>query len=202
RFADVTTPGDCPQNSSVTRTWTATDHCGNNSTKSQAISVVDTTAPVISTVPGPSTIQCPAPPQFATPTATDACDPNPTLTFADMTTPGNCPQNHSVRRTWTATDHCGNSSTKSQTITVRDTTPPVISGCPGSTNTCGQPTIVLPTANDTCQGSIPVNCTRSDNKPLSDPYPIGTTTVTCTASDACGNAATPCTFTVTISDSV
>src|SRR5204863_9081255 len=80
RFADVTTPGNCPQNSSVTRTWTATDHCGNSSTKSQTISVVDTTAPVISTVPGPSTIECPATPQFEVRTATAECDPMPTLT--------------------------------------------------------------------------------------------------------------------------
>src|SRR5262249_6582675 len=141
---------------------------------------------------------------FATPTATDACDPNPTLTFSDRTTPGNCPQNYSVTRTWTATDHCGNSSTKSQTITVRDTTPPTITGCPSNITNCSQPTIVAPTANDTCQGAVPVNCTRSDGaqKSLSDPYPAGTTTVTCTASDACGNAATPCVFTVTISDVV
>src|SRR5207244_3330178 len=134
-FADVTTPGppSCPQASDVTRTWTATDHCGNSSTASQVIHVVDTTAPVISTLPGPSTIQCPASPSFATPTATDACDPSPTLTFADVTTPGppTCPQASDITRTWTATDHCGNSSTASQVIHVVDTTAPVISTLPG-----------------------------------------------------------------------
>src|SRR5204863_3611660 len=59
---------------------------GNSSMASQVIHVVDTTAPVISTLPEPSTIQCPATPSFATPTATDACDASPTLTFADVTT--------------------------------------------------------------------------------------------------------------------
>src|SRR2546429_5322159 len=74
-----------------------------------------------------STIECPATPEFTTPTATDECDPNPTLTFADVTTPGKWPQNLSVTRTWTSTDHCGIISTKSQTISVVDTTAPVIS---------------------------------------------------------------------------
>src|SRR6266498_3069410 len=91
-FADVTTAGPPPQNHDVTRTWTAIDHCGNSSTASQVIHVVDTTAPVFSTLPGPTTIQCPASPVFTTPTATDACDASPTLTFADVTTPGSCPQ--------------------------------------------------------------------------------------------------------------
>src|SRR5205809_3488759 len=101
----------CPQNHDVTRTWTAADHCGNSSTASQVIHVVDTVAPVISALPAPTTIECTATPSFATPTATDACDPRPTLTFADVTTAGSCPQNHDVTRTWTAADHCGNSST-------------------------------------------------------------------------------------------
>src|SRR5207244_3286797 len=132
-FADVTTAGSCPQAKDVTRTWTATDHCGNTCTASQTIHVVDTTAPSISALPGPTTIQCPATPSFATPTATDACDPSPTLTFADVTTPGTCPQAKDVTRTWTATDHCGNSSTSSQTIHVVDTTAPSISALPGPT---------------------------------------------------------------------
>src|SRR2546426_6803860 len=84
--------------------WTATDHCNNSSTASQVIHVVDTTAPVISALPAPTTIECTATPSFATPTATDACDASPTLTFADVTTAGSCPQNHDVTRTWTAAE--------------------------------------------------------------------------------------------------
>ena len=40
---------------------------------------------------------------------------------------GNCPHNYTLVRTWTATDRCGNNSSESQTITVQDTTPPVVS---------------------------------------------------------------------------
>src|SRR5207253_3971142 len=122
-----------------TRTWTATDHCGNSSTASQVIHVVDTTAPVISTLPGPPTIQCPASPSFATPTATDACDPSPSLTFADVTTPGppSCPQAKDVTRKIGTASRSENSSTASQVSHVVDTTAPVISTLPGPTTIQG-----------------------------------------------------------------
>src|SRR5207247_9163643 len=96
-----------PQGYSVKRTWTAKDCAGNTSTTSQTINVEDTTAPVISAVPAPTTIQCPATPVFATPTATDACDPSPALTFADVTTARTCPHGYSVTPTWTAKDGTG-----------------------------------------------------------------------------------------------
>src|SRR5439155_19750581 len=151
-FADVTTPGACPQGYSVKRTWTAKDCTGNTSTSSQTINVEDTTAPVISTLPGPTTIQCPATPSFATPTATDACDASPTLTFVDVTTAGTCPQGYSVTRTWTAKDCTGNTSTSSQTINVIDTTAPVIAALPAtSTISCpAAPVFATATAADAC----------------------------------------------------
>ena len=124
--ADVTTPGACAGSYSVTRTWTATDACGNSSTASQTINVQDITAPVIAALPAPSTINCPATPVFAVATAVDACGSAFTLTSADVTTPGACAGSYSVTRTWTATDACGNSSTASQTINVQDITAPVI----------------------------------------------------------------------------
>ena len=47
-FADAVTPGTlCPQQSTITRTWTAIDGCGNLSSCVQNIQVVDTTPPVI-----------------------------------------------------------------------------------------------------------------------------------------------------------
>src|SRR5437867_7625283 len=129
--ADVTTPGACPQAKSITRTWTARDACGNTSTASQTITVTDTTKPVISGVGGQQTIECDQTPVFSQPTVSDNCDPNPSLSFADVTTPGACPQARSITRTWTARDACGNTSTASQTITVTDTTTPVITGPSG-----------------------------------------------------------------------
>src|SRR5678815_462468 len=111
---DRTTPS-CGASYSVTRTWTATDGCGNSSTASQTINVQDITAPVIAALPAPTTINCPATPVFAVATATDACGSDFTLTSEDVSNSGACAGSYSVTRTWTATDACGNSSMASQT---------------------------------------------------------------------------------------
>ena len=121
---DVTTNGACAGSYSVTRTWTATDACGNIATASQTINVIDTTAPVIAALPEATTISCSVTPEFATATATDNCGSAVTLTFADATTNGACAGSYSVTRTWTATDACENTATASQTINVQDTTGP------------------------------------------------------------------------------
>src|SRR5205814_3583526 len=98
-------------------------------TKGQAIAVPDNTAPVMSDAGANATIECPTPPVFTPPTATDACDPNPRMVeVSDVTTPGNCPGSYTRTKTWKAVDACDNESgTLSQTITVRDNTAPVIS---------------------------------------------------------------------------
>jgi hypothetical protein len=198
-FNDVTTPGACPQEYSVTRTWTATDACGNTATASQTITVEDNTPPVISGVGGPETIECPADPVFSDPTADDACDPDPSITYNDVVTPGACPQEYSVTRTWTATDACGNSATASQTITVEDNTPPVISGvgaddiieCPA------EPVFSDPTADDACDPdpSLTYNDVMT---PGACPQEYSVTR-TWTATDACGNSATA-SQTITVED--
>jgi hypothetical protein len=54
-------------------------------------------------------------------------------------------------------------------------------------------TYPTPTATDNIDGAVPVSCTPASGLT----YPIGTTTVTCTATDAAGNTATK-TFKVTV----
>lgn len=49
-FIDVTVPGSCIGEEIITRTWSLTDDCGNNTTKNQIITVKDTTRPVISNI--------------------------------------------------------------------------------------------------------------------------------------------------------
>ncbi|MBT5925473.1 MAG: hypothetical protein HOH33_02515, partial [Verrucomicrobia bacterium] len=44
-FNEVRTDGDCPSNYTLTRTWTATDACGNLTSATQVVTVQDTTAP-------------------------------------------------------------------------------------------------------------------------------------------------------------
>ena len=56
-----------------------------------------------------------------------------TVSYKGQTTPGTCPDNYSVTRTWNAADHCGNIGTAPQTITVQDITAPVIAALPART---------------------------------------------------------------------
>src|SRR5512141_1484302 len=104
-FADVTTPGTCPESYTIARTWTATDNCGNASTCLQTITVQDVTPPTI-TCPANVTINCQdpsTPAALGSATATDNCDTTPTITFADVTTPRTCPESYSIACSWTAT---------------------------------------------------------------------------------------------------
>jgi hypothetical protein len=188
------------------RTWIATDACGNSSSKSQTVTVVDTTAPVLSAAPADTTVECDSVPPQATLTATDNCDPSPTVTPVESSTQVSDPANvghynYTITRTWTTKDSCGNSSSKSQTITVQDTTAPALI-CPVNISTpcsVAPPTAIsfAATATDNCDPS-PTVVYKIGSTPITSPYvfPIGTTTVTCTATDHAGNIAT-CSFTVT-----
>jgi gliding motility-associated-like protein len=189
-FEDVTSPGACEGEYSITRTWTATDACGNASTASQTINVQDTTAPVIATLPADSTIDCSVTPEFAQATATDACSSDVTLTFEDVTSPGACDSEYSITRTWTATDACGNASTASQTINVQDTTAPVIAALPAdSTIDCSvTPEFAQATATDACGSDVTLTFEDVTSPGACEgEYSI---TRTWTATDACGNAST------------
>jgi len=185
-YSDARAAGTCPNQYSIIRTWTATDACGNSSTASQTMTITDHTAPVIAALPAAATIECPATPVFATASATDACDSNPRLQYNDVTTPGACPNQFSVTRTWTATDACGNSSTASQTINVVDHTAPVIT-CPAdiAIGSCQNPVSFTVSANDACSGAVTVVATP----PSGSTFPVGDNIVTVVATDACGNQA-------------
>ncbi|MFT6727746.1 MAG: hypothetical protein ACJAV7_002203, partial [Flavobacteriales bacterium] len=120
----VIADGDCPQEYVMTRTYTATDACGNVSTDMQVITVQDTTSPLIDDV-ADMNYECNTDIPVMLPNATDNCE------LADVTyddgveMPGDCPAAYSFVRTYTATDACGNSSSTSHTIYVDDTTAPV-----------------------------------------------------------------------------
>src|SRR5262249_8675895 len=58
----------------ITRTWTATDACGNSTSGTQKLIVRDAAAPVLISQGGALTIICPATPSFSAPTASDNCD--------------------------------------------------------------------------------------------------------------------------------
>ena len=54
-FSDSVEGGSCPQEEVITRTWTATDDCGNNSSCDQVVTVIEDEAPAI-TCPADTTV--------------------------------------------------------------------------------------------------------------------------------------------------
>lgn len=159
-FIDITAGGPCPQEGTITRTWTAADDCGNASTCVQLITIDDSAGPAI-TCPANITIQCTEstlPANTGTATATDNCDPSPTVTSADVTIGGNCPQERTINRTWSATDDCGNVTTCLQVIFVDDSQAPIIT-CPANlTINCNESTLPAntgtATATDNCDNLL------------------------------------------------
>ena len=105
-------------------TWTATDSSGNSASATQIISVIDTTAPVIDqsndvTVNATSKLN-----NTITLDSISAIDP-----ISDVKITNDAPLYYEFRETivtWTATDSSGNSASTTQTITVVDTSAPVL----------------------------------------------------------------------------
>ncbi|TAF89480.1 MAG: hypothetical protein EAZ48_01630, partial [Flavobacteriia bacterium] len=111
-------------NEIISRSWTAVDNCGNSTTISQTITIVDTTAPMFEYVPADYTSECSSELSFEMAYAWDICDENVTVDVTEETVEGSCAGNYSIVRTFTATDACGNFTVETQTITVEDTTAP------------------------------------------------------------------------------
>ena len=188
------TNGICPQ--VITRTWKATDVCGNTNTCIQIVTVVDDTPPVITCATN-KTVICGTAWTFDTPTAVDACSgANVTIFIINTVTNGSCPQ--VITRTWLAMDACGNCEVCSQTVTVVDTTPPVITCATNKTVNIGTAwTFDAPTASDTCSGTnVTITILQTVTNGTACAQVI---TRTWLAMDACGNCDT-CSQTVTVVD--
>lgn len=121
---------------------------------------IDRTAPDL-TCPAPYTAGCgdstdPWGPAGAA-SAVDLCDASPVVTYEDNRSGlTGCNATGTIARTWRAVDACGNVATCVQTITVEDTSPPLLTPCLNvNVNAdAGQCTAVVtytaPTAADTC----------------------------------------------------
>ena len=163
-------------------TWTATDANGNATSGTQNVTVVDTTAPVL-TVPADVIAEANAVNStvaIGNATATDI--------FA-VTVTSDAPATYPLGTTvvtWTAVDANGNSSTGTQNVTVVDTTAPVLT----------VPADVIAEANAVNSTVAIGNATATDifavtvTSDAPATYPLGTTVVTWTAVDANGNSST------------
>ncbi|MEE8575872.1 MAG: HYR domain-containing protein, partial [candidate division Zixibacteria bacterium] len=105
------------------RTWTVTDNSGNSASCEQDIQTGDTQPPVI-TCPSNTTVACfgdIAPENTESATATDDCGTIASITYTDLI------YRDTVYRTWTEFDAVGKQAQCLQTITISDTSGPVIS---------------------------------------------------------------------------
>ncbi len=193
--ADVISNRTCPSNYIIHRTYTAIDECGLTTTHIQIITVQDTTPPVfVETLPSDITVECSQVPTAATLTATDKCG-TATVSYKETKTNGACSSSYYLNRTWTAIDTCGLETTHTQTITVQDTTPPVlITNLPSDISLICEPEPEQPTIefSDTCSSNINVVFSEHINTIDQNDYQIVRTWV---ATDECNNSTT---FTQTI----
>ena len=189
-----TIPGDAAGNYTILRTFTATDDAGNATTLTQTITVEDTTAPVL-TIPGDYTAECTDELVYDDASATDNCG-SIEIVLVEETVAGDCPQEYTVLRTFTATDDAGNATTLTQTITVVDTTAPDLFVPPSYEADCGDELVLLDgLATDLC-GAAAVIVEESYDYACATSYVL---TRTFTAIDLCGNT-TVGTQTITVTD--
>lgn len=191
-----------------TVTYTATDNCGNTASCSFTITVQ------ANCCDGAPTLQVPADysgcPGTSTATATTGVATGslegsgcaaPTITFSDqISSNGTC--GSVITRTWTAVNpnFTNQVTTGVQTIDLRDNVAPTITNCPAdiTVNSNGDCFAIVnwavPSASDNCSVS-----SFSSDRPTGSGsrFEIGTTQITYTALDGCGNVST-CSFNVTV----
>jgi formylglycine-generating enzyme required for sulfatase activity len=176
----------------TTVTVTASNDVGNTTTQKFSVTVRDTTAPVLSlpsNVTAKATSESGASVVYGAATATDEVSVSPTITYSKAS--GSIFPIGTTAVTVTAEDGAGNVATGEFSVTVRDTTAPVISLPPNvtakATSESGA-SVVYGAATATDEVSISPTITYS--KASGSIFPIGTTAVTVTAEDGAGNAAT------------
>jgi hypothetical protein len=196
------TPVSVNIGSPVTVNCSATNAVGTTN-GSFKITVTDTSFPDVGGMPGDQTVE-------ATSSSGAAVSFTPPTSWTD-TNEGSVPVNcapgpgtfpfGTTQVTCSATDANGNKSQASFSVTVEDTTKPVVtapSAPPTAEATSGAGAAVSygsASATDTVDGTDPVNCAPASGST----FAIGTTTVTCSATDAHNNTGTA-TFSVKVQD--
>ena len=187
--------GDCPQSRIITRVYRATDNCGNQAVETRYVYVVDTTAPVFGEQASEFTYECGSEILVIAPTATDNCG-QVSYSYNDGDVQGNSCESVLVR-TWTATDECGNSSEFTQTITIVDTTAPVINAEIQISRPCDDADGNYIEVSDECS-----EYTISYNDLYVSGGCAGAIIRTYVATDACGNQSAEFTQFISLTDAV
>jgi len=198
---------DCNHVGTNTVTLTVTDINGNQSVCTSTVTVEDNVDPVIVDAATDLTVECNGSGNVdqlnawldlnGNASASDACG----ITWSNdySTTTGACGETGSALVTFTATDDNGNSLTTTATFTIIDTTAPDLT-CPADIAQCADQGLVtssVVTWDDPLFSDICSDVTIISTHNSGDVFSVGTTTVTYTATDDCGNE-TSCSFEVTV----
>ncbi len=177
-------------------TWTYDDGNGNTTIQTQDVVIDDITGPTPDdAVLADVTAECEVT-SLTDPTATDNCGGIVTVSN-DASLP--ITDQGTTTVTWTYDDGNGNTTIQTQNVVIDDVTPPTILDCPGDVTENANTAIceavvtwVEPTMTDNCVG-VTMTSTHSPG----DIFPLGTTTVTYTATDI-GLNETICSFDVIV----
>ncbi len=190
-------------------TWVYNDGNGNISTQPQNITVLNDVFPPVAICVSnltvdlhPTTGKAPI---SASMLNNGSFDPNNCgpLTFSVSPDTVNCSHLGTTTVTLTVRDHKSNPATCTTTVTVRDVTPPVISGVPANVTIEACDTIPAPPqliASDNCAGTYPVTATQTSTQTPSGFQKYNyTITRTWTTADGSGNSVTV-SQTITVKD--
>jgi hypothetical protein len=184
----------------TTVTCSATDQAGNEGTETFTVEVQDVTKPVV-TVPSNLTVEATGPTgaavDFAAAIGEDDVDGVLEVTCSKDS--GTVFPLGQTTVTCSATDSSSNTGDSSFTVTVEDTTAPAVQ-VPAdvtkeATSAAGAPASFSGSATDAVDGTVGTVCDPASGST----FALGTSTVTCTATDAAGNTGTG-SFTVTVVD--
>jgi len=200
---------DCGETGTATVTFTATDDCGNSTSASADIFVIDTNAPSIDTPASDLNIECDVANQDAIilnwltnnggAIASDICSGVTWTNDYSNNLSDDCGATGSVLVTFVATDACGLSNSTSATITVGDSTPPIITTissdltveCDGGGNVADINAWLASNGGAVVTDDCSTVTWTNDFSTLSDDCgETGTATVTFIATDDCGNSTT------------
>ena len=198
--SDVSDGLTCPE--TITRSYQISDVYGNSQTCTQDIMIYDSIDPAFDTTQGNLTAVCditeqPAYPDYAGfvaagGSASDNCGIDAASFTLESEVSDGLIGPETVTRTYRIADLCGNTDTYSQEIVITENEAPVIT-CSSDIEqsvdlgSCNAYVVVpVPITSDNC-GINSVNNNFNGLADASGLYPVGTTTVTWTATDLSGN---------------
>jgi gliding motility-associated-like protein len=200
-------PGTTFEVGTTAVTYTAVDNSGNATFCSFNVTVLDETAPVLSSCPTTINViansNCEATVNWTAPTAVDNCDSGSEVTLSQNRASGSTFTLGVTEVRYVATDAAGNSSICTFEVIVSDDSAPIISNCPANISLVGDANCgaianwTQPIISDNCDSTPTVTQSHTSG----NRFPLGETLVSYVIEDDFGNESR-CEFTVTVIDQI